>query len=38
MNSIILESLLRGVAIPASPLALHANRTLDERRQRALRR
>lgn len=30
------ESLFRGVVIPAQPLALTANRTLDERRQRAL--
>jgi dihydrodipicolinate synthase/N-acetylneuraminate lyase len=30
------EKLRRGVAIPAHPLALHANRKLDERRQRAL--
>ncbi|MFF8816608.1 dihydrodipicolinate synthase family protein [Leucobacter sp. NPDC015123] len=30
------EALLRGVVIPAQPLALTAERTLDERRQRAL--
>ncbi len=36
MNSAVRESLLSGVAIPASPLALNANRKLDERRQRAL--
>ena len=30
------EKLRRGVAIPAHPLALEANRKLDERRQRAL--
>ena len=35
-NSEIRESLLRGVVIPASPLALDAQRHLDERRQRAL--
>lgn len=32
----VLERLRQGVAIPAHPLALTANRTLDERRQRAL--
>jgi dihydrodipicolinate synthase/N-acetylneuraminate lyase len=32
----MLELLRRGVVIPAHPLALHANRKLDERRQRAL--
>ena len=32
----VLESLRRGVAIPAHPLALTARRELDERRQRAL--
>src|SRR6266853_6100081 len=31
-----LEKLRRGVVIPAHPLALDANRKLDERRQRAL--
>jgi hypothetical protein len=36
MNPDIHESLLRGVVIPASPLALNAQRRLDERRQRAL--
>jgi hypothetical protein len=30
------ERLLRGLVIPAHPLALHSNRKLDERRQRAL--
>ncbi|RII15956.1 hypothetical protein DSC45_17075 [Streptomyces sp. YIM 130001] len=30
------ELLLRGTVIPAHPLALHPDRTLDERRQRAL--
>jgi len=32
----VLETLRRGVAIPAHPLALDASRTLDARRQRAL--
>src|SRR6266699_3336319 len=32
----IQQTLARGVAIPAHPLALDANRRLDERRQRAL--
>src|SRR5881394_2753084 len=39
MNAIpreIRENLQRGVAIPAHPLALNAQRKLDERRQRAL--
>jgi dihydrodipicolinate synthase/N-acetylneuraminate lyase len=36
MDSAIRHSLLRGVVIPASPLALNARRQLDERRQRAL--
>src|SRR5436190_20959625 len=36
MNPAIREILHRGVAIPACPLALTAQRTLDERRQRAL--
>jgi hypothetical protein len=36
MNSRILSILRRGVAIPASPLALNARRRLDERHQRAL--
>ncbi len=36
MDTQIHESLLRGVVIPASPLALDAERHLDERRQRAL--
>lgn len=36
MNSTIRDILSRGVAIPASPLALDARRHLDERRQRAL--
>jgi len=36
MKSEIHGSLLRGVVIPASPLALNEQRRLDERRQRAL--
>ncbi|MCC7351080.1 MAG: dihydrodipicolinate synthase family protein [Phycisphaerales bacterium] len=36
MNPTIQKTLQKGVAIPAHPLALTANRTLDERRQRAL--
>lgn len=36
MNEAIRSILSRGVAIPASPLALNASRKLDERRQRAL--
>jgi hypothetical protein len=36
MTSPVYETLRRGVAIPASPLALNAQRRLDERRQRAL--
>src|SRR5437899_1432970 len=36
MNDAIRSLLSRGVAIPASPLALTAARKLDERRQRAL--
>lgn len=36
MPAKVREVLNRGVVIPASPLALTANRTLDERRQRAL--
>src|SRR5437867_8905937 len=36
MNSTIRQILNRGIAIPAHPLALNANRKLDERRQRAL--
>jgi dihydrodipicolinate synthase/N-acetylneuraminate lyase len=36
MEAAILEALRRGVVIPACPLALTANRRLDERRQRAL--
>jgi dihydrodipicolinate synthase/N-acetylneuraminate lyase len=36
MNSDFRTSLNRGVVIPAHPLALDANRKLDERRQRAL--
>ncbi|MEA2711788.1 MAG: hypothetical protein QOF78_4389 [Phycisphaerales bacterium] len=36
MNPQIRSTLQRGVAIPAHPLALDANRKLDERRQRAL--
>src|SRR5580765_1521323 len=36
MPADIRSTLNRGVAIPAHPLALNANRKLDERRQRAL--
>lgn len=36
INSTISKILHRGVVIPANPLALDANRKLDERRQRAL--
>jgi len=36
MDSGIRKTLARGIAIPANPLALTANRKLDERRQRAL--
>src|SRR5215211_3563031 len=36
MDSSIRKTLDRGIAIPAHPLALNANRKLDERRQRAL--
>ena len=36
MNDSIRSTLQRGVVIPAHPLALDANRRLDERRQRAL--
>jgi hypothetical protein len=36
MDATVLRVLQRGVVIPASPLALTARRTLDERRQRAL--
>src|SRR5437588_4061828 len=36
MDKRIQTILQRGVAIPASPLALNVNRRLDERRQRAL--
>src|SRR5258707_11423510 len=36
MDSKILKSLQRGLVIPACPLALTANRKLDERRQRGL--
>ncbi len=36
MDSITRKRLQQGVAIPAHPLALNANRKLDERRQRAL--
>ena len=36
MNDSVRNILARGVAIPAHPLALNANRKLDERRQRAL--
>lgn len=36
VDSRVRERLLRGVVIPAHPLALNASRKLDERRQRAL--
>src|SRR5450755_1081472 len=36
MDPLVLQALQRGVAIPAHPLALTANRKLDERRQVAL--
>lgn len=36
INPIVRRIVQRGVAIPASPLALNAQRRLDERRQRAL--
>lgn len=36
MNCALKESLVRGMVIPAMPLALDANRRFDERRQRAL--
>jgi len=36
MTSIWRDKLQRGVVIPAHPLALDANRRMDERRQRAL--
>ncbi|WP_437203207.1 dihydrodipicolinate synthase family protein [Planctomicrobium sp. SH664] len=36
METSVRQSLLQGMAIPACPLALNANRQLDERRQRAL--
>src|SRR3954470_18584677 len=36
MDAAIRQTLNKGVAIPAHPLALNANRKLDERRQRAL--
>src|SRR2546430_7531354 len=36
MNEQVRQVLQRGVAIPAHPLALNAQRKLDERRQRAL--
>jgi hypothetical protein len=36
MNADVLSILRRGVAIPASPLALNSRRKLEERRQRAL--
>src|SRR5712692_5609717 len=36
MDSKILKALQRGLVIPACPLALTANRKLDERRQRGL--
>lgn len=36
MNPILLDRLLTGVVIPAHPLALNCDRTLDEKHQRAL--
>ncbi|WP_054950139.1 dihydrodipicolinate synthase family protein [Numidum massiliense] len=36
LRSDLLQALHEGVVIPAHPLALHEDRTLDERRQRAL--
>src|SRR6476646_9811543 len=36
MKQVVQSVLQRGAAIPAHPLALDANRKLDERRQRAL--
>ena len=36
MNAQARAALQRGLVLPASPLALNANRKLDERRQRAL--
>ena len=36
MHSQVRDSLLQGVVIPASPLALNAKRRFDERRQRAV--
>src|SRR5438132_7180336 len=36
MNESVRKNLNRGVVIPAHPLALNANRKLDERRQQAL--
>lgn len=36
LDSTIHQTLLKGIAIPATPLALNASRKLDERRQRAL--
>src|SRR6059058_6097457 len=36
LDPAIADTLRRGVAIPAMPLALNASRKLDERRQRAL--
>ena len=36
LDAIIKRALMRGAVIPAHPLALNAERRLDERRQRAL--
>ena len=36
VDSMIHQALLKGIAIPATPLALNASRKLDERRQRRL--
>jgi dihydrodipicolinate synthase/N-acetylneuraminate lyase len=36
LNTVAAQTLCRGIVIPAMPLALTANRKLDERRQRAL--
>src|SRR5688572_26658698 len=36
LEATVHQTLLKGVAIPATPLALNASRKLDERRQRAL--
>src|SRR5580658_10009688 len=36
IDALILQTIKKGIAIPAHPLALTAERRLDERRQRAL--